>query len=293
MQSWQAKMQALNWNDLRYVLAVSRGKSLAAAARTLAVNESTVARRIVVIEKQLSTQLFERNSGVLLPTRAGELAMLAAERVELETQGLESAVSGADQRIAGTVRLTSVPLIINHLLVPAVNELCNQHPELSLELIAESRDLSLSKRESDIALRLARPTKELKVLAQRIGKLDYAVYALKSANAARLPWINYEDGMRDLPQAQWINSRIDSAIPGTYILGNDAEVILACIKAGLGKSLLPVAVGDQQADLQRINSSVPVSREIWLLVHPDLRQLARIKVVVDWLAGVAEKLQVK
>ncbi len=286
-------MQALNWNDLRYVLAVSRGKSLAAAARTLAVNESTVARRIVVIEKQLSTQLFERNSGVLLPTRAGELAMLAAERVELETQGLESAVSGADQRIAGTVRLTSVPLIINHLLVPAVNELCNQHPELSLELIAESRDLSLSKRESDIALRLARPTKELKVLAQRIGKLDYAVYALKSANAARLPWINYEDGMRDLPQAQWINSRIDSAIPGTYILCNDAEVILACIKAGLGKSLLPVAVGDQQADLQRINSSVPVSREIWLLVHPDLRQLARIKVVVDWLAGVAEKLQVK
>ncbi len=286
-------MQALNWNDLRYVLAVSRGKSLAAAARTLAVNESTVARRIVVIEKQLSTQLFERNSGVLLPTRAGELAMLAAERVELETQGLESAVSGADQRIAGTVRLTSVPLIINHLLVPAVNELCNQHPELSLELIAESRDLSLSKRESDIALRLARPTKELKVLAQRIGKLDYAVYALKSANAARLPWISYEDGMRDLPQAQWINSRIDSAIPGTYILGNDAEVILACIKAGLGKSLLPVAVGDQQADLQRINSSVPVSREIWLLVHPDLRQLARIKVVVDWLAGVAEKLQVK
>ncbi len=286
-------MQALNWNDLRYVLAVSRGKSLAAAARTLAVNESTVARRIVVIEKQLSTQLFERNSGVLLPTRAGELAMLAAERVELETQGLESAASGADQRIAGTVRLTSVPLIINHLLVPAVNELCNQHPELSLELIAESRDLSLSKRESDIALRLARPTKELKVLAQRIGKLDYAVYALKSANAARLPWISYEDGMRDLPQAQWINSRIDSAIPGTYILGNDAEVILACIKAGLGKSLLPVAVGDQQADLQRINSSVPVSREIWLLVHPDLRQLARIKVVVDWLAGVAEKLQVK
>ncbi len=286
-------MQALNWNDLRYVLAVSRGKSLAAAARTLAVNESTVARRIVVIEKQLSTQLFERNSGVLLPTRAGELAMLAAERVELETQGLESAVSGADQRIAGTVRLTSVPLIINHLLVPAVNELCNQHPELSLELIAESRDLSLSKRESDIALRLARPTKELKVLAQRIGKLDYAVYALKSANAARLPWISYEDGMRDLPQAQWINSRIDSAIPGTYILCNDAEVILACIKAGLGKSLLPVAVGDQQADLQRINSSVPVSREIWLLVHPDLRQLARIKVVVDWLAGVAEKLQVK
>ncbi len=283
-------MQDLNWNDLRFVLAVSRSKSLVAAGRALAVNESTVARRIAAIERQLSAQLFERNSGVLLPTRAGERAVVAAERVELEAHGLESAVSGADQRIAGTVRMTSVPLIINHLLIPMVSGLTQRHPELKLELIAEPRDLSLSKRETDIALRLARPTQELKVLAQRIGKLDYAVYVLKSADTAQLPWINYEDGMRNLPQAQWISRQVNEVINVTFILGNDAEVILACIKAGLGKSLLPVAIGDQQADLQRIDSSVPISREIWLMTHPDLRQLARVKVVVDWLADLAGKL---
>ncbi|MCP4490560.1 MAG: LysR family transcriptional regulator [Gammaproteobacteria bacterium] len=284
-------MQDLNWNDLRFVLAVSRGKSLAAAGRVLAVNESTVARRIAAIERQLSAQLFERNNGVLLPTRVGERAVVAAERVELETNSLESAVSGADQRIAGTVRLTSVPLIINHLLIPMVGELTQRYPELKLELIAEPRDLSLSKRETDIALRLARPTQELKVLAQRIGKLDYAVYASKSADTAQLSWINYEDGMRDLPQAQWISRQDSVVVHGTSILGNDAEVILACIRAGLGKSLLPTAIGDLQADLERIDSIAPMSREIWIMIHPDLRQLARVKVVANWLADLTGKLQ--
>ncbi len=283
-------MQALNWDDLRYVLAISRHKSLAAAARVLTVNETTVARRLSQVERQLAVQVFERVSGLLIPTTAGETVITAAEQIEQQAQHMQNSVAGADHRAAGIVRLTAVPLVINHILVPSLHQLCIKHPQLSLELIAEPRDLSLSKRESDIAIRLARPSKELNVLTRRIGKLDYAVYHSSKVGPDMLPWIGYEEGMRDLPQAQWINQQETADSTATTVLANDAEVILACVKAGLGKSLLPTVVGDNDVGLLRILKSIPVSREIWMLVHPQLRQLTRIKVVIDWLNDAVKSL---
>ena len=283
-------MQDVNWNDLRYVLAIARHKSLAAAARALAVNETTVARRISQVEQQLSAQIFERVNGLLIPTAAGDTVIIAAENIERQTQQMQNSVAGADYRAAGTVRLTAVPLLINHILVPSLHQLCVQHPQLSLELIAEPRDLSLSKRESDIAIRLARPSKELSLLTRRIGKLDYAVYHGSTVDPEQVPWISYDDGMRDLPQVQWIQQQVGGDTSITPVLANDAEVILACVKAGLGKSLLPTVVGDSDSNLVRTQEAVPVSREIWMLVHPQLRRLTRVKVVIDWLNDIISDL---
>lgn len=286
-------MQDLNWNDLRFVLAVARTESLSRAARRLGVNESTVTRRIAQAEQRLGARLFERNRGVLCPTKAGAVVVTGAERIELEVQVVENAVSGVDHLAAGSVRLTSVPIIVNHVLVPALPQLIRDHPQLQLELIAEPRDLSLTKREADIALRLARPSREVRALARRIGRLDYAVYGRSAGRMESLPWITYEDSMRDLPQSRWI---ADTAIRGRQALAqvmvNDAEALLKSVRAGLGKSLLPVFIGEQEPDLVRLgDGSAPISRELWLMVHPELRQLTRIRVVVDWLVSVVEQIR--
>lgn len=286
-------MQELNWSDLRFVLAVARTESLSGAARRLGVNESTVARRIDQAEQRLGARLFERNRGVLCPTKAGAVVVTGAERIELEVQAVENTVSGVDQLAAGSVRLTSVPIIANRVLVPALPRLIRDHPQLQLELIAEPRDLSLTKREADIALRLARPSREVRALARRIGRLDYAVYGRSVGRMDLLPWITYEDSMGDLPQARWI---ADTAIRGqqalAHVMVNDAETLLESLKAGLGKSLLPVIIGEQEPDLVRLSDGpTPISRELWLMVHPELRQLTRIRVVVDWLVSVAEQIQ--
>ena len=159
----------MNWQFLKTVLAVSRNKSLAAAGRKLNVNETTIARHIAQFEQQLGAQLFERTGSSLHPTTAGQKVITTAEQIELQTQTLENAVSGTDQKVAGKVRLTTVPVILNHLLIPALPKLTYQHPQLCLELIADSRDLSLINRQADIALRLARPTQELRALTQKIG----------------------------------------------------------------------------------------------------------------------------
>ncbi len=281
-------MQALNWNDLRFVLAVARSQSLAGAARRLKVNESTVGRRLAEAERRLGARLFERSHGAYHPTEAGQAAIGGAECVELEVQAVEAATSGADRIAAGAVRLTSVPIVVNRVLVPALPKLLREYPQLRVELIAEPRDLSLTKREADIALRLARPRKDLRAIARRIGRLDYAVYGPRRKRSKPLPWITYEDDMANLPQWRYMAERPvgDRAAPPAVTV-NDAEAILQSVKAGLGKSLLPTAIADKEPGLVRLSDGPPpLARELWLMVHPELRNLVRISVVVDWLVAV-------
>jgi DNA-binding transcriptional LysR family regulator len=176
--------------------------------------------------------------------------------------------------------------MVNRVLLPALPGLLAAHPHLQIELIAEPRDLSLTKREADIALRLARPQKELRTLARRVGELDYAVYGPAAAGPDEaLPWITYDDSLRDLPQARWIAEQIagdPEAAP--QVLVNDAEAILAGLKAGLGKSLLPRALGEKEPGLKRLGDCPPgLTREIWLMLHPDLKDLIRTKLVTAWL----------
>ncbi len=285
-------MQDLNWNDLRFVLAVVGCRSLAAAARQLGVNESTVARRVAQAEQRLGARLFERSAGAYHPTEAGTSVVASAERVELEVQGIENAVSGADELAAGTVRVTSVPILANHVLVPALSRLLTDHPRLRVELIAEPRDMSLTKREADIALRLARPEKEIRAVARRIGHLDYAVYGPSRKGSEPLRWITYDDGMADLPQYNWLAEQIsrEGAAPPPLAV-NDGETLLHSIRAGLGKSLLPIAIAGREQGLVRLGGdAVPLSRELWLMVHPELRNLARIRAVMAWLTSVAASL---
>lgn len=289
-------MQTINWNDLRYVLAVSRGRTLAAAARLLRVDDTTVARRLAAVQKLTGARLCHRLAdGTLELTPSGERAVLHAERIESEIGALGAALSGADDVISGTVRVTSVPIIVNRMLVPAARKLLNRHPELQLELIADSRDLSLTRREADLALRLARPkTGGTRVTARRIGTLRYEVYAPASCparEANRLPWITYDEAMAHLPQARWIAATIarnEETVASMRV--NDAQAVLEAVIAGLGRSLLPCVVADGDPRLTRLGAkrrSPALTRELWLLTHSELRTLGRIKAVTGWIEQIA------
>ena len=283
-------MQDLNWNDLRYVLAAARTGTLAAAARHLGVNETTVARRIAEAERRLGARLFERAKGGVTPTEAGSVVIAGAEQVELQVQSLEGAVTGTDRAVAGTTRVTSVPILVNRVLVPALPSLLDTHPALHVELVAEPRDLSLTKRQADIALRLARPRDELRSVAKRIGQLDYAVYGAAKARADGLPWITYDEAMADLPQGRWIAERAARDREAvTRVTVNDAETLIQSVRTGLGKSLLPCVIADRDPALTCLSDKpAELSRELWLMVHPDLRELTRIRVVMNWLTLVID-----
>ncbi len=297
MQPKPARMQELNWQDLRYLLAVARAGTLAAAARLMRVDETTVGRRLAAAERALGATLFARGpGGGLQPTPAGESALRGADAAERAIEDLAVAVSGSDAAVAGTVRLTAVPVVANRLLTPALPALFAAHPRLRLELIAEPRDLSLTRRDADLALRLARPAAEAGagMLSRRVGRLRYAVYGpagLTPAEACALPWITYDDRMAGLPQARWIAAVAGERLAPVAV--NDAEGVLQAVRAGLGRSLLPRAVADREPGLQHLAppAGPPLpERELWLLAHPDQRRLARVAAVVGWIGRWAGAL---
>ncbi|QKD02588.1 LysR family transcriptional regulator [Mesorhizobium loti] len=295
-------MHDIDWNDLRYVLALKRDGSFAAAGRRLGLDPTTVARRLRAIERTLGARLFERaEAGEMRPTQAGEIAADRAEAVEAEIGGLTLAVKGADSEISGTVRVTAVPILINRVLIPAVADLVVRHPGLRLELVADPHDVSLTRREADIALRLARPGPETgsRIIARRIGTLAYAAYAASHLSApdlprqiTDLPWLTYEDGMASLPQPRWI-AGVARKEGYAQLVVNDAEPLLQAILAGLGRSLLPCIVADRIAGLARMPEDAHPfpARELWLLTHPDLRHLARIAAVTAWIEATIQRLE--
>ena len=291
-------MQMLNWNDLRYVLAISRGKTLGGAARLLGVDDTTVARRLAAVQGAIGARLYQRlPDGTLQLTSAGERAALHAERIEREIRAIDTSVAGADDLVSGTVRVTSVPIIVGHILVPAAQALLKRHPKLQLELVADPRDLSLTRRETDLALRLARPkTGGTRVLARRVGTLRYGVYAPASCSmrdAKILPWVTYDEAMAHLPQARWIvasAARSNQRIAAVRV--NDAEALLEAVLAGLGRSLLPCVIADRDSRLRRLGAkggAPALSRELWLLTHSDMRRLGRIESVVKWIEEIAPR----
>jgi len=280
----------MNWNDLRYVLAVSRGRTLSEAARLLGVDDTTVARRLAATQKTLGVRLYQRLPDATLQlTGAGARTALQAERIEREIGTLHAVLSGTDDLVSGTVRVTSVAIIVDHLLIPASRILLARHPRLVLELVGDARDLSLTRREADLALRLARPkTGGTQIKARRVGTLRYASYAAASCSpreARLLPWVTYEEAMAHLPQARWIASYAadhDERIAPVRV--NDAQAVLSAVVAGLGRSLLPCIVADGEPRLRKLaaKASIP-SRELWLLAHSELRTLGRIEAVIEWI----------
>ncbi len=288
MPSSSAKMQEEVWDDLRLVLVLARTGTYSDAARRLGVNESTVARRLAQAERRWRARLFDRVDGKLAATPAGEDLVRHGEIVETQMQAARSAVLGTDDQASGPVRITAVPFVANRLLAPALGRLIEANPALEIDLIADPRDFSLTRREADIALRLSRPSTENVLITRRIATLDFALYGKRDCKPDTLPVIGYEEARRGLPQAQWLDAfqvkRRQRSMP---VRIGDAETLFACVRAGAGQSLLPTMLGDADRHLQRVGDGVPVvRRDLWLLVHPNLRPLVRIRTVIEWIDGI-------
>jgi len=290
-------MQGPNWNDLRYVLAIGRRNRLAEAAKLLRVDDTTVSRRLTAVQAALGRRLYRRLAdGRLELTEAGRAVAAAAERVERDIGSLLGE-RAAGEDLAGVVRLTSVPFVVNRILVPAVGSLLDRHPNLRIELISDARNLSLTRRETDMALRLARPkTGGMRVKARRMGVLHYATYAAAACPkpaTSSLPWVSYDETMAELPQARWIDTAIKrTGGRAAQLRVNDIEAAIEAVAAGYGRSMLPRTIADRDDRLARTpRGSEPndPTRELWLLVHSELSGLPRTQAVAEWIEGAIAK----
>lgn len=290
-------MQLKHWDDLRYLLALKRAGSLSVAAKLLGVNETTVSRRIAGLQKSAGSPLIHRlASGAVELTPLGSVVAEQTEYAEQHIERIEEALGADTQTCIGIVRLTSVPIVVNQLLAPNVGSLLTKHPELEIELVSESRDLSLTQRETDMAIRLGRPVAggtQQKI--RKLGELSSAACALSgynTAQVAKLPWITYDDSLAHIPPARWIqNITEDSAQIVARLRVRDAETALQAVLAGVGKAVLPEVVVSNEKRLQHLEFSQlrdPPARELWLVTRANQGHVRRIEAVTSWIEEVME-----
>ncbi len=276
----------MNWNDLKIVLAIVRGGSLSAAARTLGINQTTVSRRLNALEERLGAALFLRSRSSFLATQAGEAFIRRAERIESETLALSDEVGAATQRAQGTVRISTMSWIFNDLIVPLLPDFFSRYPGISIQAISGLRERNLGKREAELALRFEIQPRRNE-LCFRIAELAYSLYAPAKINSDSIPWVGFVDDFNySAPQAwQEKSSSRDEVL---LFRANDAGLVYRAVRAGLGKGLIPDILAASDSALVRLSGKEPeIVRELRILVHQDLQHVARVAAVIDWLQNCA------
>ena len=280
----------IDWNDMKFVLAISREGTLSDAAKLLKVDQTTVSRRLKILEQQLGASIFYRKQNRLIPSQAGERLVTSAEQIESSVLTTIDEIDKADSKCEGKVRITSVPLLMNKIISKNIGLVLKQNPGLEVELIGSSDNLSFSKRQTDMALRFNRPVSGNAVCV-KISELSYSAYHLKTQNPEKLPWVGYADERQSLPQAQWLKKYQGAK---QQLSVDDAQTALDAVKGGFGRCLLPdyVMKGEPDLVVDPIYSKA-FNRELWLLIHPEMRHLRRIKVFSAFLKRLFIDLDLK
>jgi DNA-binding transcriptional LysR family regulator len=277
----------LDWNDLRHFVVLAREGTLSAAARALGVDHATVARRVAALEAATALKLVDRRARSYALTDDGRRIAAAAAPMEEIAFAVERAMQAAKPGISGEVSISAPPTLANALIAPRLIELRRQHPNIFIKLIGEKRSASLSRREADLALRLSRPN-EPRLIARKIGHFGFSLYGspsyLKETPPHALAFIAYDSSMEEAPQQQWLR-----AIAGNRAIvlrTGDLENQAAAARAGVGLAALPHFLGDSDERLQRHDTGGrQVGRDVWLVVHRDLRQAPAVRAVMEFLAG--------
>lgn len=287
-----------SWDDLRHFLSIAREGSLAAAARTLRVDATTVGRRLVVLEKELGTRLFDRMPAGFVLTEAGRNIRSAVEDMEASVLAVERKASGDDARLEGVVRITTTEAFAVRTLLPGFGSFRERHPGIEVQFLTDYGALDLARREADIAVRLTRP-KEDTLVARKVGEIGIAPYAAESYLARRgLPdpasgfagheLIHYADAASKWPEARWMEGVATSA--RVAVRCNSLLSVVAAAGAGVGIGLMPCFMGDREPGLRRLMPPVlSLRRDIWLVVHRDLQHNARVRAVLHFLAEYIQR----
>jgi DNA-binding transcriptional LysR family regulator len=287
--------EPLAWDDVRLFLALCRARTLTDAAGALGVDASTVSRRLVALERSVAAALFDRGRDGVSPTKAAEDLLPVAEEIEEAMARFGRAVGGLERRAAGLVRLACPPDVAEGVVAPLLGELLARHPALRVELAPGEAVLDLTRREADLALRTARPTRGDLVVTRltTVRWLPVAAPALVRALGrlrawADAPWVGWGERHANLKAARWLSARLGG---GETVVRSDSLVVqLAVAATGVGAALVPAPsarrfglVPLELAPALRADAEACPSDDLFLVTHRALRGVPRVRALWDLL----------
>jgi DNA-binding transcriptional LysR family regulator len=284
-----------DWENIRYFLAVARIGTMSGAARSLKVDQATVSRRLTAFESEIKTRLVERQPKTCRLTPIGQRVLELALEMEDDAYAIERLLDASRLPLNGKVTLSAPPVLVANFLVNHLADFRQANPGVQLSVLCEARQVSLSRREADVVLRLTRPEEPTSVV-RKLGRLSFGLYASKDYphlhNPSAWEFVGYDAGFAGVAQQKWLMS-----VAGTRPIAceiSDINGHLVAARAGAGVAGLPDFLADTDPMLQRITyEGEPFSRDIWMAVHQDLRAAPQVRAVMDFLQKVvAEKLVV-
>jgi DNA-binding transcriptional LysR family regulator len=279
----------IDWDDVRYFLAVARGGSVRAAAGRLGVNHATVLRRIAQLEERLGARMFEKLPSGYRLTEAGEEVVELAEQMEASSNRLETRIFGRDQGVRGLLRVTLAPTLATHLLMPAFADFARLHPDIEMEILPSGELANLTNREADVAIRVVydRKTLPLNLHGLKGPELFGGVYMSRDRLAAwrtgapdPVRWIVVsQNGISDWAREGEVRA---SGVP---FKTTDGETQIAAVRQGLGMTILPCFVGDADPLLVRAPGvGLHMHGTLWLLTQGETRKTKRVRLFTEFVS---------
>ena len=278
----------IDWDDVRYFLAVARGGSVRAAAEQLRVNHSTVLRRIAQLEERLGAHMFEKLPSGYRLTDAGEEVLEFAHQMEASSNQLETRVFGRDQGVRGLLRVTLAPLLATHLLMPDFADFARLHPEIEMEILSIDEPVNLTNREADVAIRVVYDRNALPPNLHGVAgpELFGGVYmsrdllaAWRAGAADRIRWVVKDDYLPD-----WAR---EGEVPSAEVpfRTTDVEALIVAVRQGVGMTTLPCFVGDADPLMARVpGSGLHRHGTLWLLSQGETRKTKRVRLFSEFVA---------
>lgn len=288
--SASCKNAQVDWDDLRFVLAVARHRSLARAGAALGVTHTTVGRRLAALERAVGVRLFERTPTGFVPTDSGRDLMATGEQIEAEVLAAEARVRGQDSALQGEVRLSTLDVLFERYRA-AFASFVQRYPNVVLTVSAPLDQVSLTRREADVALRMTNTPPE-HLVGRKVGRMSFGVYGSDTvvkrigadAPLDSYPWVGWDERS---PIGHWFGAWAAEHAPGLkVVLRTDESTLVrrSALLAGIGVQLLARSEGDALPGVSRIGPEFPqFDRDVWLLTLRELRQATRIRAVMDHL----------
>lgn len=286
-----------NWNDLRFFLELARKGRLGPVAKRLKVDHSTVGRRITELERALDTKLFDRTQSGFVPTEAGNRLLSYAESIERNANAINEN-AGDQSPLAGRVRLATMEGLASFYLSPLLPEFYQRYPDVLIELVISTGLMSLTRREADISLGFVAPTSP-RLLISKIGSVEIGLYGASAYfetygvpesvdDLRRHVFVDYVEEEVRIGEVRWLLDIIDHP----KVVFRSTSLISQCNAAAAGLALvaLPAFLGRRDTRLSQVlTEQISVTRDIWTAVHEDLRHIARIKAVTEFVREMIKR----
>ena len=291
-------LKPFDWDLLRSFLAVARSGKLTAAARRLKVDHSTLSRRIAALETSLKAKLFDKSLNGYTLTLDGERLLAEAERIEATVMGIQNEIAAESTEVSGSVRIGTPDGFGTSFLASRIGALSARHPHLEIELVAVPRSFSLSRREADIAIGLSNPGTG-RLHSEKLTDYELGVFGAASrvsdwshirdaADLAGKPFVSYIDDLIYSPELDYLPLIARGITP--RLKSSNLMAQAEAVASGAGLGVLPCFLANRDPRFVRILArDIRLIRTLFMTVHADMRNLARVKATTDFIRNSIQK----